>query len=73
MEKALLGSPALAKAWEIDDWLLIELGRAPQHPTWFATVASGGSDGATVLGTPLTTLQEDDAVGEVTLLRSRAR
>jgi len=65
MESHLRASPSIAGVWEIDGWTVLQVGRAPQHPSWFAAVARGTGPDTTVLGTPLTPLPAGTDVGVV--------
>lgn len=63
MESALRASPAITQAWDVDGWSVLEVGRAPQHASWFDAVARGTDATTTVLGTPLAPLPAGADVG----------
>jgi hypothetical protein len=51
-----LASSGMAAIGELGAWSLVRLDRTPEHPKWFASLASGTSPGKTILGTPLVPL-----------------
>lgn len=65
VERGLRASPAIGQVWEIADWLLLQVVRAPQHESWFDAVASGHGGPRTVLGTPLAPLAAGSDVATV--------
>ena len=69
MEAALRASSAVAQVWDIEGWGLLEIGRAPRHPSWFQAVATGTDATTTVLGTPIVPLPDGADVGVVELPR----
>ena len=61
-------APPIGRAFAIDDWVLFEVDREPQHPRWFETIARGERPaGTTVLGTSLTKLDPQRARGRIEL------
>jgi len=63
MEVALRASPAIAQAWDVAGWSLLEVGRTPQHASWFEAVTRGTDATTTVLGTSLDPLPAGADVG----------
>jgi len=68
IERALRAAPAVGRAWDLSGWLLLEIVRRPEHPSWYETIASGRAEQArsTVLGTPLVPLPSGADVGTIT-------
>jgi len=63
----LLALPGVKQVLTIDDWILAEVQRTPQHPDWFRSIAAGAfRPGDTALGMRLVALPRPAAVARVT-------
>lgn len=63
--KRLLNEMPLTPVLERDGWVLSRIEVSPRHPEWFAAIASGYQPGRSVLGTPLSPLDNDAEASRV--------
>ena len=58
--------PVPTQSWSLGgQWELFRLDRDPARPTWLEAVRSGDVGGKTILGTPMTALVAEEAIGTV--------
>jgi hypothetical protein len=63
---ALGRAPGVRRVWDgRGGWVLFRVDREPRHEAWFATLASGGSPGSSVLGSPLAPIPDAEAKATV--------